>query len=137
MLRLIGIGEFSDLAVWTESTGGFVLNEVICKACNHCRDLDLVKDKDKALKDGMYEHININIDRSSLDNSILFNVVPFGCALNALFTTTTKKSKYVCWTLFNGKSCRTRFRIFDVYDVNKSNVKISQNCAVVRVNLKR
>lgn len=55
MLRLIGIGEFSDLAVWKESTGGFILNEVICKACNHCRDLDLVKDKDKALKDGMYE----------------------------------------------------------------------------------
>lgn len=53
---MIGIGEFSDLAVWTESKGGFVLNEVICKACNHCRDLDLIKDKDKALKDGMYEH---------------------------------------------------------------------------------
>lgn len=53
MLRLIGIGEFSDLATWKENSHSFVLSEVICKACNHCRDVDLVKDKDKAMKDGM------------------------------------------------------------------------------------
>lgn len=53
MLRLIGIGEFSDLAVWKEPMNSYVLNEVICKACNHCRDLDLLKDKNKALKDGV------------------------------------------------------------------------------------
>lgn len=50
MLRLIGIGEFSDLAVWKDPFHSFVLNEVICKACNHCRDVDLLKDKDKAMR---------------------------------------------------------------------------------------
>lgn len=53
MLRLIGFGEFSDKAVWKDPIQSYVLNEVICKACNHCRDVDLIKDKDKALKDGM------------------------------------------------------------------------------------
>lgn len=49
MLRLIGIGEFSDLAVWRDTVTTYILNEVICKACNHCRDVDLCKDKDRAL----------------------------------------------------------------------------------------
>lgn len=53
MLRLIGIGEFSDKATWVDPMNSYILTEVICKACNHCRDIDLVKDKDKALKDGM------------------------------------------------------------------------------------
>uniref|UniRef100_A0A336MSN0 DNA polymerase epsilon catalytic subunit n=1 Tax=Culicoides sonorensis TaxID=179676 RepID=A0A336MSN0_CULSO len=52
MLRLVGIGEFSDLAVWKEPSNTYILSEVICKACNHCRDLDLCKDKHRAMKDG-------------------------------------------------------------------------------------
>lgn len=48
MLRLIGLGEFSDLAVWKDISYTFILNEVICKACNQCRDVDLCKDKDRA-----------------------------------------------------------------------------------------
>lgn len=53
MLRLIGIGEFSDMAVWKDPLNSYILNEVFCKACNHCRDIDLCRDKDVALKDGM------------------------------------------------------------------------------------
>ena len=48
MLRLIGVGEFSDLAIWRDRVDTYILNEVICKACNHCRDIDLCKDKDRA-----------------------------------------------------------------------------------------
>lgn len=48
MLRLIGVGEFSDLAQWQEQVHTYILNEVICKACNQCRDIDLCKDKDRA-----------------------------------------------------------------------------------------
>lgn len=44
LLRLVGIGEFSDSAVWTEPCISFILPEVICKACNHVRDIDLCKD---------------------------------------------------------------------------------------------
>ncbi|XP_005182541.1 DNA polymerase epsilon catalytic subunit 1 [Musca domestica] len=53
MLRLVGVGEFSDLAEWKDPCDSYTISEVICKACNHCRDLDLCKDKHRAMKDGI------------------------------------------------------------------------------------
>ena len=53
MLRLVGLGEFSDKAVWMDIGKSYILSEVICQACNHCRDLDLLKDKHRAIKDGI------------------------------------------------------------------------------------
>ncbi|CAN8013629.1 unnamed protein product [Ixodes persulcatus] len=44
LLRLIGVGEFSDQATWRDPCLSFILTEVICKTCNNCRDLDLCKD---------------------------------------------------------------------------------------------
>ncbi len=44
LLRLVGVGEFSDRARWVDPCVSFVLPEVICRHCNHCRDLDLCKD---------------------------------------------------------------------------------------------
>ncbi|XP_055677958.1 DNA polymerase epsilon catalytic subunit 1 [Lutzomyia longipalpis] len=53
LLKLIGIGEFSEAAKWKDTTHNFTLMEVICKACNHCRDLNLHNDPHRALKDGV------------------------------------------------------------------------------------
>jgi DNA polymerase epsilon subunit 1 len=53
MLRLVGLGEFSDKAMWKSKGNSYILTEVICQACNHCRDIDLMKDKHRALKDGI------------------------------------------------------------------------------------
>lgn len=61
MLRLVGLGEFSDLAKWQEKIHTYVLNEVICKACNQCRDIDLCKDKDRATVNDMYVIMISNI----------------------------------------------------------------------------
>lgn len=44
MLKLIGVGEFSEEAVWRDPSVSYVLPGVICKSCNHCRDVDLGKD---------------------------------------------------------------------------------------------
>jgi len=44
LLKLIGVGEFSDVAEWKDPCISFILPEVICKQCNHCRDIDLCKD---------------------------------------------------------------------------------------------
>merc|ERR1712029_225913 len=44
LLKLINVGEFSDCADWKDPCISFVLPEVICKQCNHCRDIDLCKD---------------------------------------------------------------------------------------------
>ncbi|GAB0091003.1 DNA polymerase epsilon catalytic subunit [Sergentomyia squamirostris] len=53
LLKLVGVGEFSDAASWKDTSNDFTLMEVICKACNHCRDLNLHNDPHKALKDGI------------------------------------------------------------------------------------
>lgn len=52
MLRLVGIGEFSEKAEWKETMKSYMLTEIICQACNYCRDLDLMKDKHRASIDG-------------------------------------------------------------------------------------
>lgn len=52
MLRLVGLGEFSEKAIWKETEKSYILTEMICQACNHCRDVDLLKDKHRVMKDG-------------------------------------------------------------------------------------
>ncbi|XP_026280416.1 DNA polymerase epsilon catalytic subunit 1 [Frankliniella occidentalis] len=52
LLRLIKVGNFSDLAEWKDPCISFVLPEVICKGCNHCRDVDLCKDNYRAEEEG-------------------------------------------------------------------------------------
>ncbi|XP_033110052.1 DNA polymerase epsilon catalytic subunit A-like isoform X2 [Anneissia japonica] len=44
LLKLIGVGDFSEDAKWVDPCLSYVLPEVICKVCNHCRDLDLCRD---------------------------------------------------------------------------------------------
>nr|CAH7746305.1 unnamed protein product [Callosobruchus chinensis] len=45
LLRLINIGEFSEKAVWRDQTVSYVVPQIICKSCNHCRDIDLGRDQ--------------------------------------------------------------------------------------------
>jgi len=54
LLRLIGVGNFSDEADWTDPCLSWTLPEVICKSCNHCRDIDLCKDSHRSVVDGKY-----------------------------------------------------------------------------------
>ncbi|XP_063387130.1 DNA polymerase epsilon catalytic subunit 1 isoform X2 [Cydia fagiglandana] len=51
LLRLIGVGEFSAAAEWRDPCASCVLTELICKVCNHCRDLDLCRETDIASVD--------------------------------------------------------------------------------------
>lgn len=53
LLRLIGIGDFSDAAEWEDPSLSWILPEVICKGCNHCRDIDLCKDIYRVTVNGM------------------------------------------------------------------------------------
>jgi len=52
LLRLIGVGDFSDQAEWIDPCLSWTLPEVICKSCNHCRDIDLCKDSYRSVVDG-------------------------------------------------------------------------------------
>ncbi|KAL8598379.1 hypothetical protein ACOMHN_032656 [Nucella lapillus] len=44
LLKLIGVGEFAAEATFVDPCLSYVLPEVICKSCNHIRDLDLCRD---------------------------------------------------------------------------------------------
>ena len=44
LLKLVGVGEFSPEAEWKDQCMSYVLPEVICPTCNHCRDIDLCRD---------------------------------------------------------------------------------------------
>ncbi|XP_072929758.1 DNA polymerase epsilon catalytic subunit 1 isoform X2 [Epargyreus clarus] len=44
LLRLVGVGEFHPAAEWRDVVGSCTLCELICRVCNHCRDLDLCRD---------------------------------------------------------------------------------------------
>ena len=52
LLKLINVGEFDGVADWRDPAISFTLAEVICRACNHCRDIDLCKDPHRGEKDG-------------------------------------------------------------------------------------
>ena len=49
LLRLIGVGEFNSQAEWTDPNVSYILPEIICQSCNHCRDIDLGRDNHKNL----------------------------------------------------------------------------------------
>lgn len=75
MLRLVGLGEFSDKAVWKDSSQSYILNEIICQACNHCRDLDLLKDKHRVMKDGspvwLCAQCYVNYDTEEIEKRLI------------------------------------------------------------------
>lgn len=75
MLQLVGIGDFSDKAVWREPQKSYVLSEVICKACNQCRDIDLRKDGHRAMQNGalvwMCAQCNLDYDTVDIEMRLL------------------------------------------------------------------
>ncbi|XP_058812219.1 DNA polymerase epsilon catalytic subunit 1 [Topomyia yanbarensis] len=75
MLLLVGIGDFSDKAVWKDPLKSYVLTEVICKACNHCRDLDLCKDTHRARKGDhpvwLCAQCNVDYDSGDIEMRLL------------------------------------------------------------------
>ncbi|XP_076064206.1 DNA polymerase epsilon catalytic subunit 1 [Oratosquilla oratoria] len=49
LLKILNLSEFSPLAEWKDPSVSFVLPEVICRSCNHCRNIDLCKDPHQAV----------------------------------------------------------------------------------------
>lgn len=75
MLRLVGLGEFSDKAIWNDGEKSFILTEIICQACNYCRDIDLLKDKHRAIKDGspvwLCSQCYVNYDLEEIEKRLI------------------------------------------------------------------
>lgn len=70
LLRLISVGNFSDEADWTDPCLSWTLPEVICKSCNHCRDIDLCKDSHRSVVNGKKTWLCPNCN-SSYDNMLI------------------------------------------------------------------
>jgi len=51
LLKLINVGEFDQVAEWVDPCISYLLPEVICRACNHCRDIDLCRDLHRGEKE--------------------------------------------------------------------------------------
>lgn len=54
LLKLVGVGEFSPEGRWAEPCLSYTLLELICRACNHCRNLDLCRDDHQQFQDGAW-----------------------------------------------------------------------------------
>ncbi|EFN67414.1 DNA polymerase epsilon catalytic subunit A [Camponotus floridanus] len=54
LLRLIGVGSHSDNVEWKEPCISLVLPEIICKACNHTRDVDLCRDQQYTIENNRH-----------------------------------------------------------------------------------
>ncbi|CAD6231570.1 GSCOCG00001475001-RA-CDS [Cotesia congregata] len=79
LLRLIKVGNFSDKAEWKEPCISFVLPEIICKACNHTRDIDLCKDIYRTIEAGVHVW-NCPLCKTTYDNAeIEFTLVDTVC----------------------------------------------------------
>lgn len=82
LLRLISVGNFSDEADWTDPCLSWTLPEVICKSCNHCRDIDLCKDSHRSVIDGKYVYCSELI---SIMSNIKSNVIKIKFILKQYF----------------------------------------------------
>lgn len=75
MLRLVGLGEFSEKAIWKDPGKTYILNEMICQVCNFCRDVDLLKDKHRAMNDGskvwLCSHCFTSYDNGEIEKRLI------------------------------------------------------------------
>lgn len=66
-----GVGEFSDKAVFKDTTVSYVVPQIICRACNHCRDLDLGRDYHKTETAWLCSLCSSAYDTAEIENFLL------------------------------------------------------------------
>lgn len=71
LLRLVGVGEFSEKAEWTDTSVSYVIPQVICKACNHCRDIDLGRDQYRSESAWLCPLCNTTYDNAEMELFLL------------------------------------------------------------------
>ncbi|KAI9558619.1 hypothetical protein GHT06_015407 [Daphnia sinensis] len=75
LLKLIGVGEFSQDAEWKDSCMSYILPEVICPTCNHCRDIDLCRDphesEDRGIPTWQCPLCKSNYDSDEIESMLL------------------------------------------------------------------
>lgn len=67
----LGVGEYSEKAVWNDTTVSYVIPQIICKACNHCRDIDLGRDQYRSDSSWLCPLCNTSYDNSEIECYLL------------------------------------------------------------------
>ncbi|KYN13843.1 PREDICTED: DNA polymerase epsilon catalytic subunit A [Trachymyrmex cornetzi] len=75
LLRLIGVGSYSDNVEWKEPCISLVLPQVICKLCNRTRDIDLCKDEYFTNENNKFTWKCPNCDASYDNTEIEFSLI--------------------------------------------------------------
>ncbi|KAG5315775.1 DPOE1 polymerase, partial [Acromyrmex insinuator] len=75
LLRLIGVGSYSDNVEWKEPCISLVLPQVICKVCNRTRDIDLCKDEYFTNENNKFMWKCPNCDASYDNTEIEFSLI--------------------------------------------------------------
>ncbi|XP_018009711.1 DNA polymerase epsilon catalytic subunit A isoform X2 [Hyalella azteca] len=75
LLKLCGVGEFSAEGMWHDPCVSYTLPELICRVCNHCRNLDLCRDHNQTRVDGRWcwqcPVCKSNYDTSAIEHQLL------------------------------------------------------------------
>lgn len=80
--QFAGVGEFSDKAVFRDTTVSYVVPQIICRACNHCRDLDLGRDYHKTESAWLCSLCNSAYDTAEIESFLLDTIAKKLLAFN-------------------------------------------------------
>lgn len=100
---LLGVGEFSDRAVFKDTSVSYVIPQIICRVCNHCRDLDLGRDYHKTESAWLCSLCNSPYDTAEIESFLLDTITRKLLAFN-LQDLQCKKcaqvKKLIMWLVF-------------------------------------
>ncbi|CAG9765603.1 unnamed protein product [Ceutorhynchus assimilis] len=82
LLRLIGVGEFSEKAIWKDETVSYVVPQIICRKCNHCRDIDLGRDLHRTEDHWTCANCNAPYNSSEIETFLLETITKKFLAYN-------------------------------------------------------
>lgn len=74
LLRLVGVGEFSKKAEFKDRTVSYIIPQLICKVCNHCRDVDLGRDPHRSEHEWLCPLCSTAYDSNEIESLLLETV---------------------------------------------------------------
>lgn len=70
-MLFLGVGEFSQKAQWRDTNVSYILPQLICKSCNHCRDVDLGRDPHRSENSWLCPLCSSPYNNSEIENLLL------------------------------------------------------------------
>ncbi|KAF2878625.1 hypothetical protein ILUMI_27547, partial [Ignelater luminosus] len=110
LLRIVGVGEYSEKAEFKDRTVSYVISQLICKACNHCRDVDLGRDPHRSDHAWLCPLCNTAYDNGFIEGLLLETVSRKFLAYNLQDLQCKKCSQIKMENLMERCNCAGEFR---------------------------